>query len=190
MFGFFLTFEEPIRHSRSASQTLKPVVNCEQIISSSVPLIVLELKRRFHSENLKILSSLDVVDDSKTTYIDFATLKPLAMHFEPCSGINADVLMDECDRARILVSNGCYVDPILYPNLFLVHDIVKVLPVGSATVERSFSAMNRVMFWTRNSLDSTFISQLMLLSLNKDDLDLYLVLSCLSKQRSRFIKFN
>ena len=40
--------------------------------------------------------------------------------------------------------------------------------VGTATVERSFSAMNRILGWARNGLDSSLANDFMLLSMNKD----------------------
>ena len=46
--------------------------------------------------------------------------------------------------------------------------ISKTLPVGTATMERSFSAMNRILSWAHNSLDSLLASDFMLLSMNKD----------------------
>ena len=56
----------------------------------------------------------------------------------------------------------------LYPNLLKVFAISKTLPVSTATVERSFSAMNRILSWARYSLDSSLASDFMLLSMNKD----------------------
>ena len=46
--------------------------------------------------------------------------------------------------------------------------ISRTIPVSTATVERSFSAMNRILSWARSSLDSTRASDLMTISLNRD----------------------
>ena len=46
--------------------------------------------------------------------------------------------------------------------------ISQTIPVSTATVERSFSAMNRILSWARSSLDNTRASDLMTLSLNRD----------------------
>ena len=53
-------------------------------------------------------------------------------------------------------------------NLKALLRIFHSIPVGSATVERSFSGMNRVLSYSRNSLDSALVSDFMVLSLNKD----------------------
>ena len=56
----------------------------------------------------------------------------------------------------------------LFPNLLKVLAISKTLLVSTATVERSFSAMNRILSWARNSLDFSLASDFMLLSMKKD----------------------
>ena len=56
----------------------------------------------------------------------------------------------------------------LDPNLFKLIKVSKTIPVGTATVERSFSAVNRLLRWARNSLSVLLASDLMLLSMNKD----------------------
>ena len=55
-----------------------------------------------------------------------------------------------------------------YQNLNLLISISKTLPVSTATVERSFSTMNRILSWARNCLHYTRASDLMLLSMNRD----------------------
>ena len=51
--------------------------------------------------------------------------------------------------------------------------ISKTNPVSTATVEISFSAMNRIFCWARSSLDSTRASDLMTISLNRDIVKAY-----------------
>ena len=52
--------------------------------------------------------------------------------------------------------------------VYLLIMISKTIPVSTATVERSFSAMNRILSWARSSLDSTRASDSMTISLNRD----------------------
>ena len=81
----------------------------------------------------------------------------------------------------------------LHSNLEQLIKISKTLPVGTATVERSFSAMNRVLSWCRNSLNFSMASDLMVLSLNKDllkSLDLDKVLDHWVHPKDRVVPFN
>ena len=78
----------------------------------------------------------------------------------------------------------------LYPNLDKLIKLSKSIPVGTATMERSFRAMNRILSYARNSLSPCRASDLMLLSLNRDltkSLDLDRVLDHWSSSKKRFI---
>ena len=59
-----------------------------------------------------------------------------------------------------MIKAGKSIDMNLYSNLEQLIKISKTLPVGTATVERSFSAMNRVLSWSRNSLNFSMASDL------------------------------
>ena len=81
----------------------------------------------------------------------------------------------------------------LYPNLFKVIKVLKTIPVGTVTVERSFSAVNRLLRWARNSLSVLLASDLMLLSMNKDmlwSINLDKVLDCWVNEKSSVVAFN
>ena len=90
-----------------------------------------------------------------------------------------------------MIKAGKSIDMNLYSNLVI--KISKTLPVGAATVECSFSAMNRVLSWSRNSLNFSMASDVMVLSLNKDllkSLDLDKVLDHWVHQKDRVVPFN
>ena len=92
-----------------------------------------------------------------------------------------------------MITAGKGIDMNLYSNLDLIIKVSKTLPVGTATVERSFSAMNRVLSWSRNSLDFLMASDFMVLSLNKNllkSLDLDKVLDQWVNQKNRVVPFN
>ena len=92
-----------------------------------------------------------------------------------------------------MIKAGKSIDMNLYSNLEQLIKISKTLPVGTATVERSFSAMNRVLSWSRNSLNFSMASDFMVLSLNKDllkSLDLDKVLDHWVHQKERVVPFN
>ena len=83
--------------------------------------------------------------------------------------------------------------PVVIFELFNCSVHADTLPVGTATVERSFSAMNRVLSWSRNSLNFSMASDLMVLSLSKDllkSLDLDKVLDHWVHQKDRVVPFN
>ena len=54
-----------------------------------------------------------------------------------------------------MLKDGYPLDLNFYPQLKKLIMISKTIPVSTATVERSFSAMNRILSWARSSLDST-----------------------------------
>lgn len=87
--------------------------------------------------------------------------------FENCLGIDSGLVKTECQRARILINAGKNVDPHLYPYVFKLINVSKTLVVGTATVERSFRTMNRILSWTRKTLDYSLAGDFMLLSMNK-----------------------
>ena len=164
-----LDYEDPVHVSRQDStKSACPREFCEHLKAASVPMLLEELERRFSSENTDILGALKALDASKPTYLDYTTLSSLVARFGASLHIDSTLLKAECERAKILIADGRNIDPDLYPNLFKVITISKTLPVGTATVGRSFSAMNRILSWARNSLDSSLANDFMLLSMNKD----------------------
>ena len=58
------------------------------------------------------------------------------------------------DQTPSLRPCGYPLDLDFYPQLKKLIMISKTIPVSTATVERSFSAMNRTFSWARSSLDS------------------------------------
>jgi hypothetical protein len=191
--GITLDYEEPVYVSRQDStESACPREFCERLKAASVPMLLQELERRFSGENTEILGALEALDASKSVYLDYATLSRLVAKFGDSLHIDSALLKTECERAKILIAAGKNIDPELYPNLFKVIAISKTLPVGTATVERSFSAMNRILSWARNSLDSSLANDFMLLSMNKDLLkriDLDKVLDRWVNQKSRIVPF-
>mgnify|MGYP002803627694 CR=1 FL=1 len=135
---------------------------------------------------------MDALDASNESYLGYSTLSPLVERFGSCLKIDSGLLKTECERAKIIATAGKYIESKLYPNLFKVIKVSKTIPVGTATVERSFSAMNRILTWARNSLSDSLTSDLMLLSMNKDILEsinLDKVLDRWVNQKSRVVAF-
>ena len=115
----------------------------------------------------------------------------IACQFRKCIEIDENLLMMECKKAKFLVQNALPTDFALYLNLCKVNTIVKSIPMSTASVERSFSTMNRVLSWARNALNPDLASDLMVISMNKDIAqknDLDLVLNHQAEMRERKIK--
>ena len=78
------------------------------------------------------------------------------------------LVMSEFEQAKIIISEGKQIKLYLYPNLMRLINLSKTIPVGTATVERNFSGMNRILSYARNSLSPSRASDFMFLSLNRD----------------------
>ena len=81
----------------------------------------------------------------------------------------------------------------MYPNLQKVIKLSKTLPVSTATVERGFSCMRRIISNVRNRLTTAHASDLMLTSLNKDlvnNIDIDKVLDRWASKKVRHIKIS
>ena len=167
--GITLDYEDPINDTRECEEDSRDL--CESLKSSTVPFLLQELERRFSNNNVEILSATDALDASNESYLGYSTLSPLPDRFGSCLKIDSGLLKTECERAKIITTAGKYIESKLYPNLFKVIKVSKTIPVGTATVERSFSAMNRILSWARNSLSDSLTSDLMLLTMNKDILE-------------------
>ncbi len=118
---------------------------------------------------------------------------PLLSRFDDCLTVDGGLLKSECKRASIVIKAGKGIDMNLYSNLEQLIKVSKTLPVGTVTVERSFSAMNRMLSWSQNSLDFSMASDFMVLSLDKDllkSLDLDKVLDLWIHQKDRVVPFN
>ena len=90
----------------------------------------------------------------------------------------------------IKVKNGIQFDINMYENLKKITDLINTMPVTTASVERSFSTMNRVISWVRNSVDKERASDLILLSVEKelvDNLDLEEVIDFWARKKKRIM---
>lgn len=56
----------------------------------------------------------------------------------------------------------------VYPNLFTLYKVALILPISSASCERSFSAMRRIKTWTRTTMGQKRFSNLAVLHIEND----------------------
>jgi hypothetical protein len=60
-------------------------------------------------------------------------------------------------------------NPMLFPNISAILQLLLTLPVGSCSCERSFSAMRRLKTWQRSSMGETRFNGLALLNIHDGD---------------------
>ena len=154
--------------------------------------ILKDLDHRFNSMSSVLVSSIYSLDAASDTYLDFNAMQPLVKHYDSLD-INETLLKSECQRAKITVTSGNSFVPRIYPNLQRLFQINKTLPVSTATVERGFSCMRRIISYVRNSLTSDNASDFMLTSLNKDllvDLDIDKIIDRWASQKKRHVQLH
>lgn len=59
-------------------------------------------------------------------------------------------------------------DKIFFPNIYILLKILAVLPVTTATVERTFSSLRRLKTYLRNTTSESRLNGLALLSIHRD----------------------
>ncbi len=75
----------------------------------------------------------------------------------------AGKLMNQREVCVKLVQDGMLKD--VYPQLSLAAEIFLIAPISTATVERDFSTMNRILTKLRNRLTTEHLNQLMIISI-------------------------
>lgn len=56
----------------------------------------------------------------------------------------------------------------VYPNLYTLYKVALVLPISSASCERSFSAMRRIKTWTRTTMGQNRLTDLAVIHIEND----------------------
>ena len=171
-------YEDPIHVTRrtlsdyfkltTAEGKNKVCSQMEGFKSVAVKKLVKELDHRFNGMSSAVLTSLNSLDAGSRSYLQFEVMEILIKHYNTQLNICETLLETECSRAKLSFESGNTMVPEFYPNLQQCIKLSKTLPVNTATVERGFSCMNRVISYARNSLTSERASDLILLSLNKD----------------------
>ena len=202
--GITAEYEDPTHNTRSkrkvtdyfkvdAAETRTSIEDkVKKLIDTSNKKFNKDLDHRFESLSSPLFSSLLSLDASaKEKFLDFQTMLPILNQYESRIDVNKTLLEIECKRAKVMCETGSTMSPELLPNIQTVLKIHNTLPVSTATVERGFSCMNRIISYARNSLLSSLASDFIRLSLNKDilmELDLDKAVNDWANKRSkRFI---
>jgi hypothetical protein len=113
------------------------------------------------------MKAFEALDASKPCYLDIETLGYLVEHFD-CLNINRSILKLELLRAREDLRLGLPISEKRYTNLMKLINLKTTIATSTATVERCFSAMNRVCSKLRSRLTPSRLEDLLCITLNKD----------------------
>ena len=126
-----------------------------------------EFRVRFEEKNIEIMRGLQALDASKEEYLDIETLDILINHFE-CLNVNRSILAIEIARAKVDFRIGLPISEKRSENLMKLITLKNTIATTTATVERSFSGMNRVCTKLRSRTTADRLGDLLCISLNKD----------------------
>lgn len=126
-----------------------------------------EFKVRFDDKNVDILKACEAFDAASENFLDFEKLLYMVDHFD-CLNVNRTLLKTEARKAKYEISLGLPMRRRGMENLMKLINVKNTLSTSSASVERAFSAMNRICTKLRSSLTSERLSDLMCITLNRD----------------------
>jgi len=133
--------------------------------------IIQGLNSRFSSESLSIANALDSFLKLNTN-----DSGPFINHYQKLLKIDSDLL-----KAEMMVAKNCIskeewdfdeliniANESVLPNLRKMLKVALILPVTTATCERSFSAMRRIKTWLRSRMEQNRFDNLAILNIEKD----------------------
>jgi len=144
-----------------------PVIDC----------LLSELKRRFSVESCAVMRGIQGLNPRSKTFLDLEVLKSMATKYN----VSTEDLTHEVYQAKRLLSRkaqeGITVDSLqqlvefmepykdAFYALFQLIKIAIILPVSTASCERSFSIMRQIKTYLRNSMGDERLSNLAVLSI-------------------------
>ncbi|KAL4135603.1 hypothetical protein QTP88_007201 [Uroleucon formosanum] len=146
-------------------------------ITSTTGIICVEMNRRF-DENYEFYAVLRVLDQTSKEFLDSETLCNFAKTFPFYrSDEFATKLKYQCALGKTLFSSSSGRFELLnqvqsyqvgFNELKKVIELIVVIPVSSASAERSFSTMRRVKTYLRSTMKSSRLNDLTLLSIERE----------------------
>ena len=194
-------YEDPLHNTRKTLADYFKMTKTEgktkvkdhlnRLKNRTVEKVLKDLSHRFDGMSSVLMAAINSIDAATDSYLEYDRMVPIIDHYKNHISLNETLLRAECQRAKIAVNNGHSIIPENYPNLQKIIKISKTLPVATATVERGFSCMRRIISYSRNSVTSPHASNFMLASLNKDllaALNIDEVIDRWASKRPRYIK--
>lgn len=129
-----------------------------------------ELDRRFSGEAMDLAAACDAVIKCEKKGIE-----PLLSTYASLKIVHPQLVTAEMDLIKYAVQSPINLKDLQkevskesYPNFFPLLQLALTLPIGSATSERSFSAMRRIRNWLRSTMIQERFSDLALLHIEGD----------------------
>ena len=148
-----------------------------EILLPTVDVFLAELNRRFSHENLRIFRSLGALDPKSNKFMDFDTAQGLASHYN----LNLDDLKTEMRLAKRMIERTNvtlettvdvveHIKPLhlAFEELFKLLTIATVLPISTATCERSFSKLKLIKNHLRTSMGNERLKSLTVISVHRN----------------------
>ena len=139
-----------------------------------------EFRVRFDEKNVDILKACEAFNAGSEHFLDIEKLLYLVEHFD-CLNVNKTLLKTEVRKAKHDISLGLPIRSRGTENLMKLVNAKNALSTSTASVERAFSAMNRICTKLRSSLTPEKLSDMMCIALNRD-IALKLDIDCLIKK--------
>lgn len=132
-----------------------------------------ELDNRFSSIRPELLNGIQACNPQSNNFLS-SDLQALAEHYK-IELKNEEVLVAKSYLARKhkgaekYTLNTLYedLDPLMFPSLKKVIQVVLTIPVSSCSCERSFSVLRRLHTWLRQTMGQTRLNHLAILALEK-----------------------
>ncbi len=119
-----------------------------------------EFKVRFDDKNVNILKACEAFDAASENFLDFEKLLYMVDHFD-CLNVNRTLLKTAARKAKYEISFGLPMRRRGMENLMKLINVKNTLSTSSASVERAFSAMNRICTKLRSSLTSESLTEIL-----------------------------
>lgn len=134
-----------------------------------------EMNLRFPKESIELLKGMDGLNPKSSKFIDETSLLKVVDHYGAGTlNISKSLLSLEVRKYQLQIklsaspTTTVEMNPSSYPNLMKLFNLKRSLPVSSAEAERSFSTMKRVKTALRNRVGDEKMSNLCLLSAERD----------------------
>jgi len=167
---------ETVGHTNTINVATKDTFRIE-VFLPVIDRLVSELNERFSLESCAIMKGIQSLNPKSETFLDLSSLQGMATMYEIC----IEDLVHEVHQTKRLLArkapDGIVVDTLqqlavflepykdAFYSLFQIITIAIVLPVSTASCERSFSIMRQIKTYLRNSMGDERLSNLAVLSI-------------------------
>ncbi|XP_041464614.1 zinc finger MYM-type protein 1-like [Lytechinus variegatus] len=147
------------------------------ILNPTVDVFLGELSRRFSNENLQIFRSLAALDPKSHKFLDFETVKPLAVHYKlNLEDIKTEMrlvkrMIERSDtKLETLIDVAEHLKPLTmaFEELYKLVKIAAIIPVSTASCERTFSKLKLIKNHLRANMTNSRLKSLAVISVHRE----------------------